>query len=81
MSRPDGRLDPRRSVRALGRSIAAPVLDRLAARLAATAHQEAAAQRAEIDQLRGELVRLRSNVEAELALVRAELAGAPGAHR
>lgn len=62
------------AVRQAARRIAVPLLDRLATRVAAAGHQDLAALRTEVDQMRAELARLRTDFEAEVALLRAESA-------
>lgn len=55
----------------------APVLDRLAARVAEAGRQDVTALRAELDRQALELERVRADLEAEVAMLRAELASRP----
>lgn len=63
-----------RPPRQLAKLVAAPLLDRVAARLSASSRQDADALREEVAGLRDQVARLESDMEGELALLHAELA-------
>lgn len=58
-----------------GRRLGGALLDRVGVRAAAALHDELLTSRAEIDALRDELARTRTELEADIELLRAEVAG------
>ncbi len=60
---------------ARGRKAGGAVLDRVGTRAAAALHDDLLAARAEVEALRTELAHTRSELEAEIELLRAEVAG------
>jgi len=65
---------PPESVKRWARRLAGPVLDRVAARLAEAADRDTVALRADLAQLHDELDQVRADLEAEVVLLRAEIA-------